>query len=108
MNKIRSLLLLLTLVGLTLSQTVTLPTPIDLNLIYTPSTISNLGPEYNDPAFIKLIDNYFGCKTWQEGFCIECSASYIFNKNGICCSIDTYCQLFNRNQGICDQCYTGY
>lgn len=64
---------------------------VNLSQIFTQPTLSTLGPEYSDPNFIKLIDNYFGCKTWEEGNCVECSQGYIFNKQGICCEIDAYC-----------------
>ena len=37
----------------------------NLSQIFPPQTLSTLGPEYSDPSFIKLIDNYFGCKTWN-------------------------------------------
>lgn len=95
-------LLLVLLTTLAVSQTV------NLSQIYTPATAATLGPEYSDPAFLKLLDNYFGCKTWDEGFCIACSAGYVFNKAGVCCSIDPQCQNFNRDMGVCDLCYTGY
>jgi hypothetical protein len=38
---------------------------VNLSKIFPAQTLSTLGPEYNDPSFIKLIDNYFGCKTWD-------------------------------------------
>lgn len=34
---------------------------------------------------MKTINNYYGCKTWNDGVCSECSAHYYFNKKGICC-----------------------
>ncbi len=69
----------LILVTLSVSQVV------NLSQIFKPDTLSTLGPEYNDPNFIKLIDNYFGCKTWVNGACVECSQRYVFNNKGICC-----------------------
>lgn len=57
---------------------------------------------------MKVVDNYFGCKTWKEGFCVECSQGYIFNNNGICCKIDQNCEVFNRDVGVCEQCYNGF
>jgi len=64
MAKLQTLLLVSVLAAVTISQTV------NLSQILTPQTISTLGPEYNDPAFIKLIGNYFGCKTWTDGNCV--------------------------------------
>jgi hypothetical protein len=31
------------------------------------------------------VANYYGCKTWSKDQCLECSAGYFFNKNGVCC-----------------------
>ena len=90
------------LVALTSSQI------LDLNQVYTPETQATLGPEYQDPAFLKVINNYFGCKTWKDGACLECSFGYIFNNNGVCCKIDQNCEVFNRNVGVCEQCYNGF
>lgn len=81
---------------------------VDLNLIFTADTQATLGPEYKDPAFLTLINNYFGCKTWTNGFCTACSPSYVFNKAGICCLVDQQCEKFNTAMGVCEQCYTGY
>ena len=81
---------------------------VDLTQIFTPETIATLGPEYQDPNFLKIIDNYFGCKTWKDGFCVECSGGFIFNKNGVCCEVDRHCEIFNRDVGVCEQCYNGY
>ena len=57
---------------------------------------------------MRIINNHFGCKTWKDGFCIECSKSYIFNKNGVCCKVDANCENFNRDVGVCELCYTGF
>ena len=64
---------------------------IDLTQIFTPETLATLGPEYNDPNFLKVINNHFYCKTWKDGFCVECSSDAIFNNNGVCCKIDRNC-----------------
>lgn len=82
MGKIQHLVILSVLLLLTFSQTV------NLSQIFTPQTLATLGPQYNDPNFIKLIDNYFGCKNWTDGYCAECSSGYVFNKNGVCCVVD--------------------
>ena len=41
--------------------------------------------DLNDPEFLKVLNNYFGCKVWEEGVCVECSENFYFNDNGICC-----------------------
>jgi hypothetical protein len=102
MGRLQNVILISVLLVLSLSQTV------NLSQIFTPQTLSTLGPEYNDPNFIKVIDNYFGCKNWTDGNCVECSKGYVFNTNGICCEVDQYCQQFNTAVGICEVCYTGY
>lgn len=66
------------------------------------------GPEYTDPVFLKTINNYFGCKTWNNNVCIECSDHYHFNGIGICCQINPQCKRFNQQVGICEDCYQGY
>ena len=30
-------------------------------------SIDPLGAEANDPDFLRIINNYFGCKTWENG-----------------------------------------
>ena len=42
---------------------------IDLNLVFSPETQATLGEEYQDPEFLRTINNYFGCKTWVDGHC---------------------------------------
>jgi hypothetical protein len=34
------------------------------------ATLTAQGNEYNDLQFLKTINNYFGCKTWQDGICV--------------------------------------
>jgi hypothetical protein len=82
MSKIQHAIILSLVFAIGLSQIV------NLSQIFTPQTLSTLGPEYNDPNFIKLIDNYFGCKNWTDGNCVECSTGYVFNSKGICCVVD--------------------
>lgn len=102
MTKILTPLLICLLIASGFAQTV------NLSAVFTNATLATLGSEYQNPDFLKLINNYFGCKTWQNGSCIECSASYLFNKNGVCCLIDQNCQQFNRDMGVCELCYTGF
>lgn len=102
MVKSSKILIAILLIALAAGQTV------NLSQIFTPETLATLGPEYQNSDFLRKIDNYFGCKTWEDGHCIECSAGYIFNNHGICCEIDRNCQTFNRDVGVCEHCYTGY
>ena len=95
MKKIQILCILAIILAISYSQTV------DLTRIFKPETIATLGPEYNDPEFIKIIDNYFGCRTWENGQCTQCSQGYLFNNKGICCKVDQNCLQFNRDAGIC-------
>lgn len=64
--------------------------------------------DLNNPQFMKILNNYFGCKTWQDGICTECSQHYYFNAKGICCEVKPECKTFNRAAGICEGCYQGY
>ena len=61
-----------------------------------------------DPELLTILNNYFGCKTWEEGVCVECSEHYYFNKNGICCEVKPECRIFNVEEGICIACYQGW
>lgn len=61
-----------------------------------------------DANTLRTINNYYGCKTWQDDVCVECSARYYFNKNGICCEVKPECREFNTQEGICEGCYAGY
>lgn len=38
-----------------------------------------------DPELFATINNYFGCKTWDNGICLECAQRFYFNEKGICC-----------------------
>ena len=64
--------------------------------------------ENGDLAFLRALNNYFGCKTWEDGECTECSSNYIFNDNKICSQVTPQCKKFNRAVGICEECYLGY
>ena len=93
MKNLRAIVLLCVL-ALACSQTVT--------------TTSVRGDEFNNPEFVKVLNNYFGCKTWDNGICVECSDHYYFNENGVCCEVKPQCKNFNRQVGICEACYQGY
>ena len=64
--------------------------------------------DLNDPELLKLLNNYFGCKTWEDGVCVECSDHYYFNNNGVCCEVKPECRIFDREQGVCVACYQGW
>ena len=49
-------------------------------------------PEFQDPNFLRIINNYFGCKTWVDGVCMECSNNFYFNENGVCCEVKEFCK----------------
>ena len=64
--------------------------------------------DLNNPELMKVLNNYFGCKTWTDGICTECSKNFYFNAKGICCEVKPECKNFNRQAGICEGCYQGY
>lgn len=64
--------------------------------------------EGGDLAFLRALNNYFGCKIWGDTSCLECSANYFFNDNKICSVVVPQCKKFNRGVGICEECYLGY
>lgn len=64
--------------------------------------------QLSDPALLKELNNYFGCKVWSEDSCLQCSERYFFNKNGVCCEVQGTCEQFNALEGICEVCYEGY
>lgn len=64
--------------------------------------------DLNDPEFLKILNNYFGCKVWEDGVCVECSENFYFNDRGVCCEVKPQCRIFNREEGVCVACYQGY
>ena len=40
-----------------------------LALVWSQSVYNELGDEFKNPEFIKVLNNYFGCKTWDNGVC---------------------------------------
>lgn len=90
------------------SVTSTIQTPVvTVESVQPPTDLQN-GAEFNDPEFVKVLNNYFGCKTWENGVCIECSARFVFNANQVCCEIKPQCKTFNVAVGICEECYQGF
>ncbi len=67
-----------------------------LALVWGQSVESSLGDEFQNPEFVKVLNNYFGCKTWDNGVCVECSNHYFFNVHGVCCEVKPQCKNFNR------------
>ena len=61
-----------------------------------------------DLNFLRALNNFYGCKTWGDVACLECSAGYFFNDKRICSQVSIYCKNFNRAVGVCEQCYLGY
>ena len=75
-------LIFLCLIGLACSQVVT-----------STSVLSE--QDLANTELMKVLNNYFGCKTWSDGVCVECSARYYFNNEGICCEVKPQCRVFN-------------
>jgi len=53
--------------------------------------------------------NDAGCKKWDwdNQKCLECSARWYFNANGVCTPVNDYCSAWD-NYGVCTACYKGY
>lgn len=37
------------------------------------------------------VGNYYGCKTWANNQCTECSKGFYFNKKEVCCEVPLLC-----------------
>lgn len=74
MLKTYLLLVLLLLAGQTVAQNYTLS-----------------AAELNNTVLITQLNNYFGCKVWDQDSCLQCSKGFSFSKNGICCKIQGTC-----------------
>ena len=50
-----------------------------------------------------------GCKNWDwdNQVCLECSARWTFNADGICLPVDDFCSEHDDG-GACTVCYKGY
>jgi hypothetical protein len=79
----------------------------DISLTSFNGDFSSLDPSIPMSDLVNIA-NYFGCKTWIKGTCKECSSGFWFNKKGVCCEVDTFCQNFNTAEGVCESCYQGY
>lgn len=59
--------------------------------LYAQDTLTLSQDDLNNADLMKVLNNYFGCKTWVDGVCTECSQSYFFNAKGICCLASQEC-----------------
>jgi hypothetical protein len=41
-----------------------------LALVWTQNVDATLGDELKNPEFVKVLNNYFGCKSWDNGVCV--------------------------------------
>ena len=48
------------------------------------------------------------CAEWNGDICTKCSLGSYINKNGLCTQVDSSCQSFNKLNGDCLSCYSGY
>jgi hypothetical protein len=53
--------------------------------------------------------NGLECSQWvyNQNFLV-CSPRWIFGANGFCVSVDNFCSIFDKANGICTACYKGY
>ena len=49
-----------------------------------------------------------GCKTFDDGKCVECSNRWFFNKKGYCSPVSNDCRKWDTKSGQCLECYKGY
>lgn len=78
------------------------------HLVWANNSLTLSEDDLKNADLMKVLNNYFGCKTWVDGVCTECSQDFYFNAKGICCAVTKECQVFNKQVGICEQCYQGY
>jgi hypothetical protein len=79
-----------------------------LNLLHAQGSISLSQDDLNNATLMGVLNNYFGCKTWTDGLCTECSTNFYFNQQHICCAVPSTCQIFDIQSELCTQCYPGY
>ena len=48
------------------------------------------------------------CKIWHKVTCLECSDRSFFNENGLCVSVSSQCNTFDKASGDCLTCFAGY
>ena len=41
-----------------------------LALVWGQTVDNSLEDELTNPEFVKVLNNYFGCKTWDNGVCV--------------------------------------
>ena len=49
-----------------------------------------------------------GCKTFENGVCVECSKFWYFNADKVCLPASDLCATFDATNGHCLSCYNGY
>ena len=49
-----------------------------------------------------------GCKTWENGACVACSANWYSDANGVCQPVSDLCKSHDSANGQCLTCYAGY
>lgn len=48
------------------------------------------------------------CFRFENGRCQECAERFFFNANRVCEQVDPNCKDFNRTNGFCTECFTGF
>ena len=48
------------------------------------------------------------CAKWIDGFCTDCSQGSYFNDIGECQQVDVLCKTFDKRDGSCKSCYSGF
>ncbi len=61
-----------------------------------------------NPTLLQAVNNFYGCRVWEDSVCVECAVRYVFNEEGICCLVDPQCRTFNSRVGLCESCYNGF
>ena len=49
-----------------------------------------------------------GCSSFVDNVCKECARDYFLNGFNVCVLVDTNCKSFNRNNGLCKECFPGW
>ena len=48
------------------------------------------------------------CKLWKGKACIECAERTYFNADGLCVTVSSLCNTFDKLTGNCLTCFAGY
>lgn len=72
---------------------------------YSGFSLANGACEFNPIAPV----NDPNCNSFDtNGGCLNCSTNFYFDANGVCVQVDPSCRVFNFQQLICLDCYSGY